>query len=83
MTNTTLGPLAEGEQLELRCLVAGGRPRPAIFWYLGERLVRGVRGQQEETVSSSLNITIDRQILLKHITCKVANQVKRKIIHRL
>uniref|UniRef100_A0A6A7G5C3 Hemicentin-2-like n=3 Tax=Hirondellea gigas TaxID=1518452 RepID=A0A6A7G5C3_9CRUS len=38
----TIGPLLEGQQLKVTCLVEGGVPPPSLIWYRGNQIIDAV-----------------------------------------
>ena len=74
VTNSTIGPFREGQQVRLRC-VSGGESSAKyyLYWYLGDSPITGHTHHHPHSVSSSILLNITRSLLNKRVVCKVAN----------
>ena len=66
VTNSSLGPLAEGSEVRLSCDGQGGRPPPLLAWYLGHTRL----GQ----TSSELELNMTRNLLNQRVTCTATSR---------
>uniref|UniRef100_A0A182P6J4 Ig-like domain-containing protein n=1 Tax=Anopheles epiroticus TaxID=199890 RepID=A0A182P6J4_9DIPT len=70
-----IGPMREGQDLQVVCEVYGARPEPVISWHRSGRVVRGNQIVDElnglYTVKSTLSLTLSRQELGATYNCRV------------
>jgi hypothetical protein len=83
---STIGPLKEGNRLEIMCEVRGARPKPIVGWYRGgKRLTHQTTTTDEERhdlfdVKSRLSLTLSRQELGSNLECRVRTTTHNPII---
>ncbi|XP_022258478.1 synaptogenesis protein syg-2-like isoform X2 [Limulus polyphemus] len=70
-----IGPVNEGDSLELTCQVAGGKPRPSLTWWREYTLLDDdYIFISEDVVKNTLKITeLKRHDLLAILTCQASN----------
>uniref|UniRef100_A0A182QG96 Ig-like domain-containing protein n=1 Tax=Anopheles farauti TaxID=69004 RepID=A0A182QG96_9DIPT len=70
-----IGPMREGQDLQVVCEVYGARPEPVISWHRSGRVVRDNLVVEEHnglyTVKSTLSLTLSRQELGATYNCRV------------
>ncbi|XP_058118520.1 hemicentin-1 [Anopheles ziemanni] len=70
-----IGPMREGQDLQVVCEVYGARPEPVITWHRQGRVVRDNLAVEEHdglyTVKSTMSLTLSRQELGATYNCKV------------
>ncbi|XP_058054565.1 hemicentin-1 [Anopheles bellator] len=70
-----IGPMREGQDLQVVCEVYGARPEPVISWHRSGRVVRDTLVVEEHnglyTVKSTLSLTLSRQELGATYNCRV------------
>lgn len=70
----TAGPYEEGSSATLTCIVHGGRPKPTVRWWRGERLLEGRQVETDRDVRAQLVLaTLTRDDLHSRLTCQAAN----------
>ncbi|XP_051153256.1 synaptogenesis protein syg-2 isoform X2 [Leptopilina boulardi] len=73
---TVAGPYQEGGNMELKCLVSGGRPPPTVRWWRGEVLLdsKDSPGEFPDLRRNTLLIpNLSRQDLHAVFTCQASN----------
>ncbi|XP_057377769.1 uncharacterized protein LOC130699475 [Daphnia carinata] len=73
--SSVIGPYDEGDQLSLNCIVTGGRPRPEVTWWLGEKLVDYTYIATSETVVQNVLVIpkLERRHLHAILRCQASN----------
>ncbi|XP_053660451.1 hemicentin-1 [Anopheles marshallii] len=70
-----IGPMREGQDLQVVCEVYGARPEPVISWHRSGRVIRDNLVVEEHnglyTVKSTLSLTLSRQELGATYNCRV------------
>ncbi|XP_049546887.1 hemicentin-1 isoform X1 [Anopheles darlingi] len=70
-----IGPMREGQDLQVVCEVYGARPEPVISWHRSGRVVRDTQVVEQHnglyTVKSTLSLTLSRQELGATYNCRV------------
>jgi hypothetical protein len=79
VTGGLIGPYHEGTELRLICEAGGGKPAPHVFWFMGDKLLKGKESSAEVynltgSVGSELKLKVTREALGRKIVCKVANE---------
>ena len=81
---TTLGPMREGQKLELTCEVRGARTMPNLSWYRSGMKLSDVKTLDERnglfTVQSKLALMLTREELSAAIECRVETSGSDQII---
>ncbi|XP_014294397.1 nephrin isoform X2 [Halyomorpha halys] len=78
--NNIVGPYEEGSDLNLRCQVYGGKPRPTVAWYRGEELLTNYSSPGNIGVPHTMSLLVinnlGRADLRSELTCVASNNNK-------
>ncbi|XP_055597510.1 hemicentin-1-like isoform X2 [Uranotaenia lowii] len=82
-----IGPMREGQDLQVVCEVYGARPVPVISWHRSGGVVRDSQQVEDHnglyTVKSTLSLTLSRQELGATYTCRVEMKELQLVVDNL